>query len=232
MARFFNKSGKQAKKIRTKTGMRTYWVRAAPKQKRAAGRPQAPQKPGFLRRNAGKIALGTALVGAALLNRHKLMGAARGISLAHNVQKHSGEKLSISERARGMMMGAKAGYLSNRGMDRIDHHADRFKAGVHARAQRAHEWRKTVGSDLAGHLTEQGGGAVASHVGSRFGQVAGSAIGSVAGPAGALVGGFLGGHAGEFLAHRHGGRHIRKAAAYAAHRVRGGKHSEFSYSGE
>ena len=223
MARPFNKSGKTAKKIRTKTGLRTYWVQTNKKQGgrvRNAG-PQAPQKPGFLRRNAGKLAVGAALLGVAALNRHKIAGAIGGARLGAAMHKESGEQTS---RALAMFRGAKQGFLNHAADDRFVH-------GVHQRAQAAGEganrWRKGVGAELTHHLASVGGEAAASHLGSRFGQVAGTAVGGlVAGPTGAALGGFLGGHAGNFLALRHGRQHIESAALYAGHRMSGASHAD------
>lgn len=229
----FTKSGKTAKKIHTKSGMRTYWVGGNKKQQggrlRNAGAQE--QKPGFLKRHGGKLLLGTALVGAAVLNRHKLAGAFRGASLAHNARSHAdsanGTKTGLAQRAHEMFGMAKMGYTSNRGMDKIDAHADRFKQGIHGRLEGARQWKQGMGADLTHHLASVGGEALASHVGSRFGQVAGTAVGGfVAGPAGAGLGGFIGGHAGNFLATRYGDKHIRSGAEYAAHRMRGLGHKE------
>lgn len=222
MAKTLNKSGKRLVKQRTKDGrMRSYWVgqKAKPKgQLRSQGQ---PEKPGFLRRHAGKLALGAALVGAAALNRHKLSGAARGAGLAHNAIQHSGEKVGLKDRASSMFRMAKTGYMSNRGMDRIDKHTDRFKGGIQRAGQHATNYRKGVGADLAHHFASVGGEAAAGHIGSRFGQVAGTAIGGMfGGPAGAGIGGFLGGHAGGFLAGKHTSKHIARGAQALADRMR------------
>lgn len=223
MARPFNKSGKTAKKIRTKTGLRTYWVQSNKKQGsrvRNAG-PTAQQKPGFLRRNAGKLAVGAALLSAAALNRHKIAGAIGGARLGASMHKESGEQTS---RALAMFRGAKQGFLNHADQDRFVH-------GVHQRigagAEGANRWRKGVGAELTHHLASVGGEAAASHLGSRFGQVAGTTVGGlVAGPTGAALGGFLGGHAGNFLALRHGREHIEAGAMYAGHRMSGANHGE------
>lgn len=228
----FTKSGKTAKKIHTKSGMRTYWVGGKKQQGgrlRNAGAQE--QKPGFLKRHGGKMLMGAALLGAVALNRHKLAGAVRGAGLANSVRKmadaSNGTKTGMAQRAHEMFGMAKMGYTSNRGMDRIDAHTDRFKAGVHGRLEGVRQWKQGMGADLTHHLASVGGEALASHVGSRFGQVAGTAVGgAIAGPTGAGLGSFIGGHAGNFLATRYGDKHIRAGAEYAAHRMRGAGHQE------
>jgi len=223
MAQPFNKSGKSAKKIRTKTGLRTYWVQTNKKQGarvRNAGPPKPPQ-PGFLRRHAGKLALGAALLGVAALNRHKIAGAVGGARLGGAMHKESGEQ---SSRALAMFRGAKQGFLNHREDDKHVHAAGQR---LRSDGEGADRWRRGVGAERTHHLASVGGEAAASHLGSRFGQVAGTTIGGmVAGPAGAALGGFMGGHAGNFLAMRHGREHIEAGAMYAGHRMSGASHND------
>ena len=104
-----------------KTFQRSVMVRAGEAVKRTAGKVAK-----FVGKHKGKIAAGVALAGAAgiglALNRHKLAGAARGVGLALNAQKHSGDKLSLRERARGISLGARAGAASNADMDKGARH--------------------------------------------------------------------------------------------------------------
>lgn len=202
---------KVVKTVKGKKGIvrRSYWVKSGQQPKpgrRALNQNAQPQKEGFLRRHAGKLAVGAALLGAAALNRHKLAGAARGAGLALNAHKHhelaGGAKHSLREKARDAFGMAKMGYESNRGMDRIDAHTANLGG-------KARDWRRGTGAALANHLTDVGGHAAAQHIGGRAGGMAGSAIGGLlAGPLGAQLGGFVGGHAGSFLANRHTSHHI------------------------
>lgn len=215
-----NRAGlkKVTKTVRGKKGVvrRSYWVKANPNQKsgQRSLRQEGAPKQGFLARHGGKLAVGAALLGAAALNRHKLMGAARGAGLALNAHKHSGQNTPLVERARDAFRMAKVGYGANRGMDRIDKHTANISG-------RVRDWRRKTGSDLAAHLTGVGGHAALEYAGGRAGGAAGSAIGGVlAGPVGAQLGGFIGGHAGSFLATRHGSRHVISAAERLAQRMR------------
>lgn len=225
----FNKSKlkKVVKNVRGKRGTvrRTYYVKS-----------ESPQKPGFLRRHAGKLLAGAALAGLAVANRHKLAGAVRGARLALNAHKHAGNLASASERARDAFRMAKIGYMSNRGKDIADGSIQRVlqrgKTAVHnARANapqalqnaraKATQWRRSTGADLAHHLTTQGGDVVASHVGSRFGQVAGTALGGLVGGApGAALGAWVGQTGGAFLGSRHAAPHIARGAEWLANRMR------------
>lgn len=200
---------KVVKTVKGKKGTvrRSYWVKSGQQPKpgqRVLRQNAQPQKEGFLKRHAGKLAVGAALLGAAALNRHKLMGAARGIGLSRNMHKHdtSGDAYTHVEKARHAFQMAKKGYESNRGMDRIDAHTANLGGKVR-------DWRRGTGAALASHLTDVGGHAAAQHIGGRVGGMAGSAIGGLlAGPLGAQLGGFVGGHAGSFLANRHTSHHI------------------------
>ena len=112
--------------VRSKSGkvyQRSMLVRAGQAVKRTANRAV-----NFVGRNKGKIALatGTALaVGSALaLNRHKLMGAGRGVGLALNAWRHgkaNGDDMSVGQRLKSIAKGAHAGFVSNRGMDKALH---------------------------------------------------------------------------------------------------------------
>lgn len=228
MGKPLNKAGKKLVKKKTKDGrVRAYWVGQKEGQKRL--RQAAPEKQSFLAKHGGKLLAGAALAGAVALNRHKLAGAVRGAGLAHNAIKHSGEKVGLADRARSMMRMAKVGYMSNRGMDRIDPHMDRLKSGLRqtaagmtrdALSQKATNWRRTAGAGLAHHLATVGGQAAAEHLGSRFGQVAGTSIGGLfGGPTGAAVGSFIGGHAGQYLGGRHAAPHIARGADWLARRM-------------
>ena len=218
-----NRAGlkKVVKSVRGKRGSvrRTYWVKSSPKK--AANPRQSEQKPGFLRRHAGKIIGAAALAGLAYANRNKLAGAARGAGLALNAHKHSGRTAGAMERAKDAFRAAKLGYSSNRGMDRVDSHIARAGKAIGKARAGATTWRRSVGADLGDHLTRIGGAAAAEHVGSRFGQVAGTAIGGMFGGApGAAVGGFIGGHAGGFVAGRHAAPHIARGATWLSNRLR------------
>lgn len=210
---------KVVKTVKGKKGIvrRSYWVKSGQQPKpgrRALNQNAQPQKEGFLKRHAGKLALGAALLGAAALNRHKLAGAARGVGLSRNMHKHdsSGDTYTHVERARHAFQMAKKGYESNRGMDRIDKHTQALAERTAGARGKMRDWRRNHGSALAEHLTNAGGHAAVEHLGGRAGGMAGSAIGGlVAGPLGAQLGGFIGGHAGGFLANRHTSHHIVRA---------------------
>lgn len=209
---------KVVKTVKGKKGIvrRSYWVKSGQQPKpgrRALNQNAQPQKEGFLRRHAGKLAVGAALLGAAALNRHKLAGAARGAGLALNAHKHhelaGGAKHSLREKARDAFGMAKMGYSANRGMDRIDKHTQALAERTAGARGKMRDWRRSHGSALAEHLTNAGGHAAVEHLGGRAGGMAGSAIGGLmAGPLGAQLGGFIGGHAGSFLANRHTSHHI------------------------
>ena len=218
-----NKSGKQLKKIKGRDGrVRAYWVgeKTATNAKRAA-----QPKESFLQRHGGKLAAGAALLGVAALNRHKLAGAVRGAQFAHNAIQHSGQKVSASDRASAMFRMAKTGYISNRGMDKIDPLVARSRAHlthtIGTAREQAAAWRQNVGKDFAGHMTHTLGNAAAEHVGARAGSAVGTAVGSMFGPAGSAFGGWVGGQAGSYLAGRHAAPHIQKMAHRAARRMQG-----------
>lgn len=218
-----SKLKKVVKTVRGKRGSvrRTYYVKSNPQ---AAKNLQSADgaRPGFLRRHAGKIVGAAALAGLAYANRNKLAGAASGARIG---LKGSGTRM---QRAMDAFSMAKAGYASRRGQDAIDFHALRGKEAMRGLAsrtgnlrQRATDWRRGTGSDLARHLGSVGGEAAASHIGSRFGQVAGTTVGGLlGGPLGAGIGGFLGGHTGNFLASRHAAPHIARGAGWLAERMR------------
>jgi hypothetical protein len=188
---------KVVKSVRGKKGSvrRTYWVKSDPKATKQ-------QQPGFLRRNAGKIAGVAALAGAAYLGRHKigaLTGQAKHLALGPGGQ-HSSSAAggSRGDRAKQAFHNAKKQY-----------------------GERATQWRRTVGADAVRHTAEKMGTAGAEHFGSRFGQVAGTAIGGMfGGPAGAAVGGFAGGHFGGFVAGKHAAPHVQRGAEWLANRMR------------
>lgn len=203
---------KVVKTVRGKHGSvkRTYWVKANPKEA-SKRQGKGAKEPGFLRRNAGKLALGAAaLAGTAYMARKHLSGSGHAkiwkgsVGNKANVWQgsvaHSGAKTPESpfQRARSALR------------DKMAPHGHRLT-----------EYRRTVGADLAGHMTRVGGEAAAHHIGSKFGSVAGTAIGgAVSGPVGAGIGGFLGGHAGGFLANRHTEKHINRVANWAVNRMR------------
>ena len=219
-----SKLKKVVKTVRGKHGSvrRTYYVQASPKKSgKLQNARMAEQRPGFLRRHAGKLVGAAALAGLAYANRKKLAGAASGARIGLS------GKGSAAQRAMDAFSMAKAGFASRRGQDSIDYHMLRGRkaaqsiVGTSNIRQRATEWRKNTGADLAHHLSTASGEAAASHVGSRFGQVAGTAIGGMfAGPVGASIGGFMGGHVGNFLAGRHAAPHISRGASWLAERMR------------
>ncbi len=190
------------KTVRGKHGSvkRTYWVKANPKEA-SKRQGKGAKEPGFLRRNAGKLALGAvALAGTAYLARKRLSGSGHTKLLGSGSAAHSGASNPESpfQKARA---------------------AFREKTKTHREGLR--NYRRTVGADLAGHMTRVGGEAAAHHIGSKFGSIAGTAIGgAVSGPVGASIGGFLGGHAGGFLANRHTEKHINRVANWAVNRMR------------
>jgi hypothetical protein len=224
---------KVQKTVRGKHGSvkRSYWVKSNPKQLKNQG---PPGQPGFLRRNAGKLALGAAAVGLAVLNRHKIGAAIGAAREMHGRAKAGGWNAATT--AHAMFSKAKVGWNGARdqdktalrlagagqnAVDRVRGAGQRARAAVPAARQAVTNYRRTVGADLAGHMTRVGGEAAASHIGSHFGTVAGTALGGfAAGPVGAGVGGFLGGHAGGFLANRHTEKHINRAANWAVDRLR------------
>lgn len=204
------------KTVRGKRGsvQRTYWVKANPAKpgmrrlKNADAGPNG-QRPGFLRRHAGKIAAVAGLAGAAYATSKvarghwggntAIAGAIRGASLAHHIRSGSGS--TLSERAKGMFRMARAGYAFNR----AQHTPGRMSRAVT-------DWRRGVGSDLAQHLAESGGHAAAGHIGARVGGM----VGGLLGP----VGSFVGSQAGGFLASRYGGKHITRGAQRIAEYLR------------
>lgn len=217
-----NRAGlkKVVKTVRGKKGTvrRSYWVKSNPK---AAGNRAGAAKPGFLARHGGKLAAGVALGALALANRHKLMGAGRGVGLALNAHKHSGQNAPAMEKAKDAFRAAKLGYASNRGMDVADRAGASLRKGLNNHHAGITNWRRSVGADLAHHLATTGGAAAAQHVGSKAGGYAGAAIGGMfGGPAGSAVGGFIGSQAGGFLSGRHTEKHIKRAASWAADRLR------------
>lgn len=115
-----------------KTYQRSVMVRAGEAVKRV-GR--------FIGKHKGKIALGVGAAalgaGAIALNRHKLLGAGRGVGLALNAWRHSkanGDSMSVRDRLKSVAKGAHAGFVSNRDMDKPLHER---VAGVHGRAAAA-----------------------------------------------------------------------------------------------
>lgn len=211
-------------KFRAKSGkmaMRNMWVRADAKKpvQRVRGKPQQ-QGPGFLRRHAGKLVAGAALLGVAALNRHKIAGALQGAKAGHQRSLDFGNKTGSAATAHAMFQQAKRGWQANRGNDRAAtaianaaHGAGQRVKGALPTRQGLTDYRRKHGAALTSHLAQVGGEAAASHIGSRFGQVAGTAVGgALLGPAGAGIGGFLGGHAGGFLANRHTASHISRGA--------------------
>lgn len=173
---------------------RTYWVKSDPKATK--------QQPGFLRRNAGKIAGVAALAGAAYLGRHKIAALA-----GH------GKHLALGPG------GAQS--FSAAGSSRTDRAKQAFRNAKQHYGAQATNWRRTVGADAVRHTAEKLGTAGAEHFGSRFGQVAGTAIGGMfGGPAGAAVGGFAGGHFGGFVAGKHAAPHVQRGAEWLANRLR------------
>jgi len=225
---------KVQKTVRGKHGTvkRNYWVKSNPKEVKARGlrnQGEVPKKPGFLRRNAGKIAIGAAAVGLLALNRHKIGGALKGMAEARR-QAKSGEGNGFrGNEAHGIFAKAREGWIQNRAKDTTAHRmtqgaaegAKRLGERTAQTRQKVTDYRRTVGADLAGHMTRVGGEAAAHHIGSHFGTVAGTALGgAAAGPVGAGIGGFLGGHAGGFLANRHTEKHINRAAEWAVERLR------------
>jgi hypothetical protein len=223
---------KVQKTVRGKRGSvkRSYWVKSNPKESKPRLRAQGeePKKPGFLRRHAGKIAIGAATVGLLALNRHKIGGALKGIAEARR-QSKSGEGNGFrGDAAHGVFAKAREGWAANRSKDVT---AQRMTQGAAEGMKRMGErtaqtrekvtaYRRTVGADLAGHMTRVGGEAAAHHIGSHFGTVSGTALGGMAaGPMGAGIGGFLGGQAGGFLANRHTEKHITRAANWVVGRL-------------
>ena len=101
-----NKSGLMAKKVHTRTGMRTYWVKAGAAAKRAgaavkkgavaAGRTVAKHK--------GKIAAAAALTALGLYGAHRnksaLEGAFRGAQSSWKVSGASKNRPSVRNRVR------------------------------------------------------------------------------------------------------------------------------------
>lgn len=235
MAKKLNKSGKKLVKQRGKDGrVRAYWVGRNEKPKSLKSQGPEGEKKGFLRRHGGKLLAGAALLGVAAMNRHKIAGAVGGARLGHGMAKEGGA--GLAGRAHAAFQGAKAGYMNHKGMDRADGIMGRMAfrgAGAvdhglslagRARASlgdRANQYRTGHGGALAGHMTNVLGGMALSHLGARFGQTAGTALGSLAGPGGAAVGGMLGGHVGEWLANRHGSKHVQGAAQRVQERVQG-----------
>lgn len=235
MAKKLNKSGKRLVKKKGSDGrVRAYWT--GRKQEAKSLKSQGPEgeKPGFLRRHGGKLLAGAALLGVAAMNRHKIAGAVGGARLGHAMSKSGGG--GLAERAHAAFSGAKAGYMTHKGMDRADGIMGRMAfrgAGAvdqahgmlgkarGALADRANQYRTGHGGALAGHMSNVLGGMALSHLGAKFGQTAGTALGSMAGPGGAAVGGMLGGHVGEWLANRHGAGHVQRAAQHIQERVQG-----------
>lgn len=104
--------------VRGKKGtyQRSVMVRAGEAVRRTAGKVGR-----FVNKHKGKIAGAAALAGAAYLGiKHgsKIAGAARGVGMALNTQKHYGEKLSLRERARGVVQGARLGASMNASGDK------------------------------------------------------------------------------------------------------------------
>ena len=235
MAKKLNKSGKKLVKQRGKDGrVRAYWVGRNEKPKSLKSQGPEGEKPGFLRRHGGKLLAGAALLGVAAMNRHKIAGAVGGARLGHGMAKEGGA--GLAGRAHAAFQGAKAGYVTHEGMDRadgilgrmafrgagaVDHGLSLAGRARGALADRAQQYRTGHGGALAGHMTNVLGGMALSHLGARFGQTAGTALGSLAGPGGAAVGGMLGGHVGEWLANRHGAKHVQGAAQHVQERVQG-----------
>ena len=126
-----------------KTFQRSVMVRAGEAVKRTAGKVGR-----FVNKHKGKIAGAAALAGAAYLGiKHgsKIAGAARGVGMALNTQKHYGEKLSLRERARGVVQGARLGASMNASGDKgrlgraavraagaVDHATRHLQYGVRA----------------------------------------------------------------------------------------------------
>ena len=204
---------KVVKTVKGKKGTvrRSYWVRSAPSGPagaRTLRRAQSPQRESFLKRHAGKIAAGAALLGAAALHKHKLTGAAHGVQ--RSLSKTKG---SAVERATKAFSAAKRGYESQRGKDRIDAFTKRLAPGVKS--------AKRASASLVGHLVSNAGSALANHAGSAAGSYAGSALGGMfGGPLGAHVGGIVGSHVGEWFSERHVNGRLQAAGAKIKKRAR------------
>lgn len=122
-------------KVRSKSGkvyQRSVMVRAGDAVKRV-GR--------FVSKHKGKIALGVGAAaigaGAIALNKHKLLGASRGVGLALNSWRHgkaNGDNMSVGSRLKSLAKGAHAGFVSNHGMDKPLHER---VAGIHGQAAAA-----------------------------------------------------------------------------------------------
>lgn len=212
------------KTVRGKHGSvkRSYWVKS---------NPDAGRKPGFFRRNAGKIAAVAALAGGAYL-AHKhgraIAGAVGGMKLgaamAAQHAKETGKTLTLGNRLSARMLGAihgannHGGTITHKDVADAAHRAHtRMREAAHGFHAQATEYRRGHGAALAEHLTNVGGLELASHLGRRAGNAAGTAIGGAVGHLpGAAVGGFIGGEAGSFLANRHTAPHIERAAHHLA----------------
>lgn len=203
---------KVVKTVKGKKGSvkRSYWVKSNPKAVQARGGKGQEKQPGFLRRHAGKIALGAAaLAGGAYLAHKKLSGGGQA-------KTWSG---SIANKA-NVWQGSVAHTGPKTAPSAFDRARSALRDKVAPAQHKAREYRRTVGADLAGHMTRVGGEAAAHHIGSHFGTISGTALGGmVSGPVGAGIGGFLGGHAGGFLANRHTEKHINRAANWAVGRL-------------
>lgn len=112
-----NRAGlkKVVKTVKSKKGTarRTYWVKADPKKPSGNLRHQGigEKRPGFVRRHAGKLLAGAAVVGAlAYGNRHALSRAHQLGAAAHRRIKGSGEKVGAVQHARAVFDMAKLGF--------------------------------------------------------------------------------------------------------------------------
>jgi len=199
-------------KGRKGTVRRSYWVKASQAAKK--GRPVAQQKqPGFLRRNAGKIVGGLALVGATAYGLHRahksggidrLLG--RGKSPPSLLNPHASNPFHET--------GDHKPSARERANERVR------KAWGNAR-EHFTNWRRGEGAKLAEHMTHVGGDAAAEHIGSYAGSRLGGAFGTaLGGGVGGAMGSFLGGHAGSFVARGRAAPHIKRGAEWVSNRMR------------
>jgi len=190
---------KVTKTVKGKKGTirRSYWVKA--NQAARKGDPVGPKKPGFLRRNAGKIVGGIALAGAAAYGAHKL---AKGLNGRAALQLGTGAPAKSSPSAARQQ-------------------AERHVREAWGKArQNFTDWRRGEGAKLTQHMMHVGGEAAAEHVGQYAGSRLGGALGTaMGGGAGGAMGSFLGGHAGGFVARGRAAPHIKRGAEWVANRM-------------
>lgn len=197
------------------TARRTYWVKSDPKKGKVSLRHQGlhENRPGFVRRHAGKILAGAALVGAlAYGNRHALKRAHELGSAAHRRIKSSGESVRAVDHAKAVFGMARLGFRE--GNLRAAQNGSRFaRANLSLMAPNRMQ-RATAALGRAGSRAAGVAGRVAKSEAARA--MGGQLFSTAAGAAGTALLGPMGGTVASMAADHFGGHLVRGATSLAS----------------